>query len=356
MNFMTLQRPTMDELERRRQLRESLSPLRERSTTLQRRESMLSRGLNAIMRRQSFMSPPRNPGGNSNGNANHLKRHDSFFMHSTLAKDPDNMPPLSMMTNDKFNDNLILDEPRHPFPMTSAANNNSNNDQFQRGRSTNLARAKSFKYPERISQMPPAELTRLRSKSQVRSSVQDQVQLNSSGGEDPMYTSGSGGSASGGSGKSPYRGKMGTLLPPREERRGNMHPQERPQESRGGYAEDLGYGQAVQWLSREKFFQERPEKPGNFQPPPRMSVPRPTQLQGKTSPRDISEPPPTANKKRLPLPDIFYYGDRWQEQETRNSETRSRSTHQVSSGSSLETPEPPPGSSDIIANNNNNNR
>ena len=98
MNFMTLQRPTMDELERRRQLRESLSPLRERSTTLQRRESMLSRGLNAIMRRQSFMSPPRNPGGNSNGNANHLKRHDSFFMHSTLAKDPDNMPPLSMMT------------------------------------------------------------------------------------------------------------------------------------------------------------------------------------------------------------------------------------------------------------------
>lgn len=335
MNFMTLQRPTMDELERRRQLRESLSPLRERSTTLQRRESMLSRGLNAIMRRQSFMSPPRNTGGNSNGNANHLKRHDSFFMHSTLAKDPDNMPPLSMMTNDKFNDNLIL---------TSAANNNSNNNQFQRGRSTNLARAKSFKYPERISQMPPAELTRLRSKSQVRSSVQDQVQLNSSGGEDPMYTSGSGGSASGGSGKSPYRGKMGTLLPPREERI------QRPQESRGGYAEDLGYGQAVQWLSREKFFQE---KPGNFQPPPRMSVPKP---QGKTSPRDISEPPPTANKKRLPLPDIFYYGDRWQEQETRNSETRSRSTHQVSSGSSLETPEPPPGSSDIIANNNNNNR
>ena len=145
----------------------------------------------------------------------------------------------------------------------------------------------------------------------------------------------------------------GTLLPPREERRGGLHPQERPQESRGGYSEDLGYGQAVQWLSREKFFQE---KPGNFQPPPRMSVPKPTQLQGKTSPRDISEPPPTANKKRLPLPDIFYYGDRWQEQETRNSETRSRSTHQVSSGSSLETPEPPPGSSDIIANNNNNNR
>ena len=293
MNFMTLQRPTFDELERRRQLRESLSP--QRSTTLQRRESMLSRGLNAIMRRQSFMSPQRNT---SNVN---LKRHDSFFMHSTLAKDPDNMPPMSMMTTD----NLVLDDLR-------LNNNNNNNNQFQRGRSTNLARAKSFKYPERVSQIPPAELTRIRSKSQVRSSVHD-MQLNSSGGEDPMYTSGSGGSASGGSGKSPFRGKK---APP-------------PQ------AEDVGYGHAVNWLSREKF----------FQPPPRI-LPRPA---GKTSPRDVSEPPPATNKKRMPLPDIFYYGDRWQEQET-----RSRSTHQVSSGSSLETPEPPPGSSDMTNNNNNN--
>merc|ERR1712228_920929 len=102
-----------------------------------------------------------------------------------------------MMTND----NLILDDSRQPIGV-----NNNNQNQFQRGRSTNLARAKSFKYPERVSQIPPAELTRLRSKSQARSSVHE-VQLNSSGGEDPMYTSVSGGSASAGSsGKSPYRG------------------------------------------------------------------------------------------------------------------------------------------------------
>ena len=146
-----------------------------------------------------------------------------------------------------------------------------------------------------------------------------------------MYTSGSGGSASAGSsGKSPYRGKIGGRQPPQGGAGYNGN---------GNSMDDLGYGQAVQWLSREKF----------FQPPPRyMPTNKPVQ---KASPRDISEPPPGTTKKRLPLPDIFYYGDRWQEQET-----RSRSTHQVSSGSSLETPEPPPGHSSDMTNNNNSNR
>ena len=114
--------------------------------------------------------------------------------------------------------------------------------------------------------------------------------------------------------------------------------------------DDLGYGQAANWLNRERF----------FQPQPRI-LPRPGPQ--RPSPRDISEPPPSNVKRRLPLPDIFYYGDRWQEQESRSRSThpnderwpeqefRSRSTHPNVGGSSLETPEPPPGSD--LSNNNN---
>ena len=304
MNFMTLQRPTFEELERRRQLRDNLSP--QRSTTLQRRESMLSRGINAIMRRQSFMSPS-NQNHNNHRQAN-LRRNDSFFMHSALAKDTASDMP-SLITDDN-NLHTVVHTKNRP------------------GR--NLSRAKSFKYPERVSQIPPAELTRLRSKSQVRNDnvmQQEQVQqVGNSSSDDPVYTSGSGGSAVG-SGKSMAFTARRTL----------------PDPSRAGpgYFEDLGYGQAVQWLSREKF----------FQPPPRI-LPRPNTKPRVAetlinNPRDISEPPPSNTKRRLPLPDIFYYGDRWQEQES-----RSRSNH----ASSLETPEPPPGSSDMMPNNNNNNR
>ena len=46
--FSTLQRPTLEELERRRAMRETFSP--PRSSTLQRRESVLSRGFNALFR------------------------------------------------------------------------------------------------------------------------------------------------------------------------------------------------------------------------------------------------------------------------------------------------------------------
>lgn len=262
MNFMTLQRPTFEELERRRQLRNDLDSGPQRSTTLQRRESMLSRGLNAIMRRQSFMSPQNRP-----EKASNLRRHDSFFMHSAFKADD------------------LEDE-------------NQNLHSISRPSRPNLSRAKSFKYPEKISQIPPAELTRLRSKSQARD-------LNSSG-EDPVYTSGSSGS-----GKS-------LLSRPR--------PSGASSQS-GPYFEDYGYGQAANWLNRERF----------FQPPPR-NFPRPN---NRPNPRDVSEPPPSGHKRRLPLPDIFYYGDRWQ-----NEEMRKNGPVQ-----SLETPEPPPGS-DMTNNNN----
>lgn len=303
MNFMTLQRPTFDELERRRQLRDTLSP--QRSSTLQRKESVLSRGFNAIMRRQSMMSPTRPTPTN-------LRRNDSFFMHSTLSKDPDSIPPLSMMTND---------EDRHP--LHTIVHNTNNNP---RGR--NLGRAKSFKYPERISQIPPAELTRLRSKSQVRPDNQQMYhprEMSSS--EDPVYTSGSGGSAAG-SGKSGMLRRNPTYLSNNNRNNNNANTNN---------LNNLGYGQAAQWLAHEKFFQPPPQ--------PQRLLPRPQ----KPNPRDISEPPPTTSKRRLPLPDIFYYGDRWQEQESRSNRGHPRPPQ----SSSIETPEPPPGSSDISNNNNN---
>ena len=50
--FSTLQRPTLEELERRRAMRETFSP--PRSSTLQRRESVISRGFNALFRDGRF--------------------------------------------------------------------------------------------------------------------------------------------------------------------------------------------------------------------------------------------------------------------------------------------------------------
>ena len=269
MDFMTLQRPTFEEMERRRQLRENMSP--NRSTTLQRRESMISRGLNAIMRRQSFMggSKPQT----------HLKRNDSFFMHSALIKDDrDDRGPSLLLTNDQ------QEHPLHTITRPSRPN---------------LGRAKSFKYPERVSQIPPAELTRIRSKSQVRPDYYS----GSGSSDDPMYTSGSGGSAAG-SGKSMLR-RNPTFLG-----------------------------------SRSNF----EEFPKYFQPPPRVLPRRP-------SPRDVSEPPPGGPKRRQPLPDIFFYGERWQEQESRTQRPappmNMSHINNNNNNSSLETPEPPPGSSDI---------
>ena len=305
MNFMTLQRPTFEELERRRQLRDNMSP--QKSTTLQRRESMLSRGFNAIMRRQSFMSP------SSRGQPK-LTRNDSFFMHSSLAKDSSDLPPGGVMTNDH---DLDADM-RHPLHTIIPPNNHTQ----MRGR--NLSRAKSFKYPEKISQIPPAEFTRLRSKSQIRDSgfgssiFSKDVGLSSS--EDTaVYTSGSGGSAVG-SGKS--------------------------MKNHSRYFEDSN--PVPNWLNRERF----------FQPPPRIQKPV---VHPKIPARDISEPPPHSTKKRMPLPDIFYYGDRWQEQENREIRRNPSQVHREprepreprENQVQREMPEPPPGS-DLVANNTNN--
>ena len=54
--FSTLQRPTLEELERRRAMRETFSP--PRSSTLQRRESVISRGFNALFRDGGYRRMP----------------------------------------------------------------------------------------------------------------------------------------------------------------------------------------------------------------------------------------------------------------------------------------------------------
>ena len=278
-NFMTLQRPTFEEMERRRMIRENMSP--QRSTTLQRRESMISRGFNAIMRRQSFMGSPSKP-------ANNLKRNDSFFMHSALLTgNRDDPGPSLILSNEGTNEH-----PLHTITRPSRPN---------------LGRAKSFKYPEKVSQIPPAELTRLRSKSQVRP---DPYYNSAGSSDDPVYTSGSGGSAAGSAKNMLRRNPTFNMGPSRYDRN----------------REELYNRNRNEFSGSNKY----------FEPPPRVLPRRP-------SPRDISEPPPgSGSKRRLPLPDIFFYGDRWQEQET-----KTRPMPMASTNSSLETPEPPPGSSDI---------
>ena len=316
MDFMTLQRPTFEELERRRQLRENLSPNRG-STTLQRRESMISRGLNAIMRRQSFMGSSSKPNNGAN-----LKRNDSFFMHSALLKDRDNDPGPSLLLpgGPPGNNNNNDQEPGGPGGNQQQHPLHTITRPSRPAGPTGLGRAKSFKYPERVSQIPPAEFTRLRSKSQVRPGDYYTTSGGSAGSsDDPVYTSGSGGSAAG-SGKSMLR-RNPTFLG-----------------SRGNFNNNDDYAHA----------------PRYFQPPPRV-LPRRPDI--RPSPRDISEPPPGASKRRLPLPDIFFYGERWQEQENMRSRPEQKIVYaptkieqqqqQQHQNSSLETPEPPPGSSDI---------
>ena len=63
----------------------------------------------------------------------------------------------------------------------------------------------------------------------------------------------------------------------------------------------------------------------------------------------------------MPLPDIFYYGDRWQEQENREIRRNPSQVHREprepreprENQVQREMPEPPPGS-DLVANNTNN--
>ena len=115
--FSTLQRPTLEELERRRAFRESMgiqsnnNNMNNKNKGLKRRESMLSRGFNAIFRKESFMAKQQ-----------HQQQH----------------------------------------PHANGLNLKTATDV----RRTNLSRAMSFKHPERISHMPPMEVTRIKSRSQ----------------------------------------------------------------------------------------------------------------------------------------------------------------------------------------------
>ena len=73
-----------------------------------------------------------------------------------------------------------------------------------------------------------------------------------------------------------------------------------------------GYGQAALWLAREKYLLQN--KKSNYNP-------NYGYLPGANKPRrrDLSEPPPPPprvapplpGKRRQPLPDIFYYGNRY---------------------------------------------
>ena len=341
MNFMTLQRPTYEEMERRRMLRDGLSP--QRSTTLQRKESMLSRGFNAIMRRQSISASGSRagvtPGASS---SNGLRRNDSFFMHSTLVGREDSIPPLSMLSSE---DDSLGYGGRHPLHTIVPPQN--------RGR-PNLGRAKSFKYPERISQIPPAEFTRIRSKSQVRDTNNNNFHnlrmtananaANNSSGEDSggIYTT-----SGSGSGKST---NIGPTKKPNLARRETMYLN-----GGGGlrdssrFPETPGYGAAAAWLAREKFFQQQQQQQQRILPRPQQQQQQP---RGGGYLRERSEPPPVT-RRRQPLPDFFFYGDRWQEQESRARQPHHQSRPQPPPpAASDETPEPPPGTD--LGNGNNN--
>ena len=136
--FSTLQRPTLEELERRRAFRETMSKsppvLRKGGSGLKRRESMLARGFNALFRKESFAV-------NNNNNiksASNLNLNNRFDMHLNLrtATGPPGLPP---------------DPPL--------------------GMKRHLSRAMSFKHPERISHIPPPEVTRLRLRSKSQHAI-----------------------------------------------------------------------------------------------------------------------------------------------------------------------------------------
>ncbi|XP_059086205.1 uncharacterized protein LOC131882930 isoform X2 [Tigriopus californicus] len=206
--FSTLQRPTLEELERRRAMRETFSP--PRSSTLHRRESMISRGFNAIFRRDSMM-----------------------------VRNKAEMGPGPRGLN--------LRTATGGPPIT----NNNNNLANKR-----LSRAMSFKYPERISHIPPPEVTRLRSKSQH--SINE-------------YSSGGSGSGSNSGG---YVDMITDSEP--------IYGFRSPPPPIGG------------WVPREKFMVQR-----------RQSYMPPTLNRGR--PREISNP---GSRKRQPLPPEFFYSGR----------------------------------------------
>ena len=125
--FSTLQRPTSEEIERRRALRGNVGGSQyfnefPRSSTLQRKDSMISRGFNAIFRKDSFMaknsskSPgrrkmlPATPTGGSSGNFVNL------INNNNSAENP---PPLPMrhvnpLMADFLNNNHLGNSAEYP--------------------------------------------------------------------------------------------------------------------------------------------------------------------------------------------------------------------------------------------------
>ena len=82
---------------------------------------------------------------------------------------PDPEPPMSMMTTESTN----ARRQSYNFPPNPPPGGRPG---LTRSRSV-LARARSFKHPEHFSHIPPMEITRLRSKSQVRESISIQASI-----------------------------------------------------------------------------------------------------------------------------------------------------------------------------------
>ena len=143
--YSSLQRLPQEELERRQQafFNTMQNPAKNNGSGLQRRESMIAKGFNALFRRDSML------GGK--------KRPEQF-----LNKNMDYLP-------NKGPDNLINRRPDHFLnyggPPPVFLNGNNNGLLMAKGKKR-IGRTMSFKHPERISQLPPAEVTRIRSKSQ----------------------------------------------------------------------------------------------------------------------------------------------------------------------------------------------
>ena len=245
--FSTLQRPTSEEAERRRVLREALTSPPRRSSTLQRRESILSRGFNAIFRRDSMMKRPQQQ---------HMSGHATGYELNLRTGPP------------------VVGQHNGPAGKR-------------------LSRAMSFKHPERVSHIPPPEVTRYRSKSQH--SINDYEE--SSGG-----SSGGGGGGSGGYDPLPPR-RVGPVFHP-----GNVLTRDDyfmrggggsspPPPHRGGYNGG--------WVPRERFAVQRQQ---SFMPPP-LGL-------GRGGRGGFRRPvaPTLLRRQRRPLPDAFRSQQRWDDE------------------------------------------
>lgn len=181
--FSTLQRPTLEEIERRRAMRSAVSPIR--STTLNRKESFL-RGDQRGLR-----------GGYTDGDMYRptgLQRADS--MYSRMAPDDPPLRPAPTLVRKESILKRGLNALRRRESMLSPKRSSSGpplsasagsgmigpigSDRIAPSPNRRIGRATSFKYPERVSQIPPPEITRIRSKSQVREIGDPQPPIHSS--------------------------------------------------------------------------------------------------------------------------------------------------------------------------------